>query len=70
VQKGAFLCGPPALIIEQLQKVEKSYPGLQRISVSHPVGTPQSVMVEQLEWFAAEVMPAFTGKVAATAPAD
>jgi alkanesulfonate monooxygenase SsuD/methylene tetrahydromethanopterin reductase-like flavin-dependent oxidoreductase (luciferase family) len=70
VQKGAFLCGPPAQIIEQLQKVEESYPGLERISVSHPVGTPQSVMLEQLEWFAAEVMPAFTGKVAASAPAD
>jgi alkanesulfonate monooxygenase SsuD/methylene tetrahydromethanopterin reductase-like flavin-dependent oxidoreductase (luciferase family) len=70
VQKGAFLCGPPAQIIEQLQKVEESYPGLERISVSHPVETPQSVMLEQLEWFAAEVMPAFTGKVAAPAPAD
>jgi alkanesulfonate monooxygenase SsuD/methylene tetrahydromethanopterin reductase-like flavin-dependent oxidoreductase (luciferase family) len=70
VQKGAFLCGPPALIIEQLQQVEERYPGLERVSVSHPVGTPQSVILEQLEWFAAEVMPAFAGRVEASAPAD
>jgi hypothetical protein len=30
------------------------------VSVSHPIGAPESVMREQLEWFAAEVMPAFT----------
>jgi len=27
--------------------------------VSHPVGTPESVIVEQLEWFAEAVMPEF-----------
>jgi hypothetical protein len=30
------------------------------VSVSHPMGAPESMMLEQLEWFAAEVMPAFT----------
>jgi len=60
VSKGAYLCGPPAQIIEALMRVEKDYPGLERISVSHPIGAPESVMLEQLEWFAAEVMPAFT----------
>jgi hypothetical protein len=34
------------------------------------VGTPQSIILEQLEWFAEEVMPAFTGRVEAAAPAD
>src|SRR5437763_982600 len=57
---GAYLCGPPALIIETLMRVEKDYPGLERVSVSHPIGAPESMMLEQLEWFAAEVMPAFT----------
>ncbi|HSB61534.1 MAG TPA: LLM class flavin-dependent oxidoreductase [Vicinamibacteria bacterium] len=57
---GAFLAGPPAQVIEELQRVEQEYPGLVRVSVSHPVGTPEAVMLEQLEWFAAEVMPAFT----------
>ena len=60
VKKGAYLCGPPAQIIEALMRVEQEYPGLDRISVSHPMGAPESLMLEQLEWFAAEVMPAFT----------
>ncbi len=65
VETGAFLAGPPDRIIEQLKAVEKEYPGLERIGVSHPVGTPQSVITEQLEWFAKEVMPAFKSKVGA-----
>ena len=67
---GAFLAGPPELVIESLKKVEARYPGLDRVGVSHPVGTPQSAIVEQLEWFARDVMPAFKGKVEALAPAD
>ena len=67
---GAYLCGPPDQVIEQLKAVEKRYPGLSRINVSQPVGTPQSVILEQLQWFAEEVMPAFKPKVEAAVPAD
>jgi alkanesulfonate monooxygenase SsuD/methylene tetrahydromethanopterin reductase-like flavin-dependent oxidoreductase (luciferase family) len=70
VKKGAFLCGPPELIIEQLLQLEERYPGLERISVSHPVGTPEQVILEQLEWFAAEVMPAFKKRVPEPVPAN
>ena len=70
VKSGAYLCGPPEQIIEQLKKVEERYPGLERIGVSQPVGTPQAVILEQLEWFAKEVMPAFPSRVEAAAPAD
>jgi alkanesulfonate monooxygenase SsuD/methylene tetrahydromethanopterin reductase-like flavin-dependent oxidoreductase (luciferase family) len=70
VKKGAFLCGPPAVIIEQLMRLEERYPGLDRVSVSHPVGTPQAVILEQLEWFAAEVMPAFKNRVQEPVPAN
>ena len=61
VESGAFLAGPPDRVIEQLKAVERQYPGLDRVGVSHPVGTPQSVITEQLEWFAREVMPEFRG---------
>ena len=67
VKSQAFLAGPPERIIEQLKSVEKDYPALERIGVSHPMGTPQSVITEQLEWFGKEVMPAFKGKVGANA---
>ncbi len=70
VNAGAFLCGPPDLVIEQLQGLEKRYPGLSRINVSQPVGTPQSVILEQLQQFAEEVMPAFKSKVETSVLAD
>ena len=70
VSTGGFLAGPPEVIIEQLKKVEEAYPGLERVSVSQPVGTPQSVILEQMEQFAEEVMPAFAGRAAELVPAD
>ena len=62
VAAGAFLCGPAEGVIEQLKRLEQQYPGLERINLSHPVGTPQQAILEQLEWFAKEVMPAFQGR--------
>ena len=70
VASGAVLCGPPERVIEQLKQVEERYPGLDRVGVSHPVGTPQNIILEQLEWFARDVMPAFKGKVESAVPAD
>ena len=70
VESGAFLAGPPDRVIEQLKAVEAQYPGLERVGVSHPMGAPQSVITEQLEWFAKEVMPEFKSKVEAAVPAD
>jgi alkanesulfonate monooxygenase SsuD/methylene tetrahydromethanopterin reductase-like flavin-dependent oxidoreductase (luciferase family) len=70
VKKGAFLCGPPELLIEQLKRLEERYPGLERVSVSHPVSTPQALILEQLEWFAAAVMPAFKERVHRPVPAN
>jgi alkanesulfonate monooxygenase SsuD/methylene tetrahydromethanopterin reductase-like flavin-dependent oxidoreductase (luciferase family) len=70
VKEGAYLAGPPERIIEQLKALEERYPGLDRVSVGHPIGTPQAVILEQMEWFAKEVMPAFKGKVEAPVPAD
>ena len=70
VESGAVLCGPPERVIEQLQQVQERYPGLERIGVSHPVGTPGNMILEQLEWFAKDVMPAFKSKVESAVPAD
>ena len=67
---GSFLCGPPELVAEKLRGVGERYPGLRRVTVSQPVGTPQKVIVEQLEWFAKSVMPAFKAGVAESAAVD
>ena len=70
VETGGFLCGTPEEVTEHLKRVEEMYPGLDRISVSQPVGTPEAVITEQLEWFAEEVMPAFSARVAEPVPGD
>ena len=70
VEAGGFLCGPPELIVEKLMRIQELYPGADRISVSQPVGTPQAVILEQMQRFAEEVMPAFTSQVAEPVPAD
>ena len=70
VERGAFLCGPPELITQQLMDLEQQYPGLARVSMSHPIGIPQAVILEQMEWFAQEVMPKFKDRVAAPASTD
>ena len=70
VEAGGFLCGTAEEVIEQLKRLEEMYPGLDRVSVSQPVGTSEAVITEQLEWFAEEVMPAFSGSVAEPVPGD
>lgn len=66
---GSFLCGPPELVAEKLMAVADRYPGLERVTVGHPIGTPQRVITEQLEWFARDVMPAFKKQVPEASPA-
>ena len=59
LKAGTWLIGPPELITEQLMAIQHRYPGLEVVNVGQPVGTPQAVILEQLERFAAQVMPAF-----------
>ena len=42
-----------------LKDLESRFPGLQHVNVSISMGTPTAVMLEQLRWFAKEVMPKF-----------
>ncbi len=62
VKSGGFLTGSPDEVIEHLMKLEKAYPGLDRISISLSVGVPEAVALEQLDRFAKEVMPAFRNR--------
>jgi alkanesulfonate monooxygenase SsuD/methylene tetrahydromethanopterin reductase-like flavin-dependent oxidoreductase (luciferase family) len=65
VNAGSWYCGPSEGFVEYLKGVEEKYPGLEYINVaSSSVGTPQKVILEQLSWFAKEVMPAFKGRAA------
>jgi len=59
VKAGSWLVGPPERIVEQLMDVQARYPGLEAINVGQPIGTPQRVILEQLDRFAEQVMPSF-----------
>ena len=59
VDSGAWLCGPAEVVTEKLKAIEEAYPGLETVNVGQVVGTPQAVILEQLERFSEEVMPAF-----------
>ena len=56
---GAWFCGPPEEFVAYLRGLQDKYPGLEYVNVSSSMGTPKAVMLEQLAWFAREVMPAF-----------
>ena len=70
VQAGSWLCGPPELVAEKLKNIQEMYPGLTQINVGSVVGTPQKVILEQLEWFGKEVMPQFKAQANVAVPAD
>jgi len=56
---GSWFAGTPGQLVELLKTYEERYPGMEHISLSNPIGTPEAVMVEQIQWVAEEVMPAF-----------
>ena len=59
IKGGSWLCGPPDLIIEKLMDVQKRLPGLEQITLNNAIGMPQNVILDQLDRFAKNVMPAF-----------
>jgi alkanesulfonate monooxygenase SsuD/methylene tetrahydromethanopterin reductase-like flavin-dependent oxidoreductase (luciferase family) len=64
VRSGAWMVGPPERLVERLHELEERYPGLEEVHVGQVVGTDQQVILEQLEWFARDVMPVFKQRTA------
>jgi alkanesulfonate monooxygenase SsuD/methylene tetrahydromethanopterin reductase-like flavin-dependent oxidoreductase (luciferase family) len=56
---GSWFAGTPGQLVDLLKGFEERYPGMQHISLSSPIGTPEATMLEQIQWIAEEVMPAF-----------
>ncbi len=59
VDRGAWFAGTTDEIVAVLRDLEQRYPGLENVHLSSPLTTPQTVVIEQLEAIAAEVMPQF-----------
>ena len=56
---GAWFAGPPEELVAYLQSLEARFPGLEYVHLSNSMGTPKSVMLEQLAWLGKEVIPLF-----------
>ena len=69
VEGGGYLCGSNEQLIEILMELEDKYPGMERVNVGHPVGVPQQIILENLERFAKEVIPAFKNRQDVPVPA-
>lgn len=57
----AWLFGPPEEVIETLKKLEETYPAMETVILHPSEETPSEIVLEQIERFAKEVMPAFPG---------
>jgi len=61
MKSGAWFAGTPEELVAYLKDLQSRFPGLEHVNVSISMGTPKAVMLEQLRWFAKEVMPKFSG---------
>jgi alkanesulfonate monooxygenase SsuD/methylene tetrahydromethanopterin reductase-like flavin-dependent oxidoreductase (luciferase family) len=59
VKLGSWFAGTPEQLVEHVKMLETRFPGMEHINLSTSLGTPKSVMLEQLQWVSEEVMPAF-----------
>jgi alkanesulfonate monooxygenase SsuD/methylene tetrahydromethanopterin reductase-like flavin-dependent oxidoreductase (luciferase family) len=59
IEKGGWFADTPEQLVGFLKDLEVRYPGLEHISLSTPMGTPEAIMLEQYRRVAAEVMPHF-----------
>jgi alkanesulfonate monooxygenase SsuD/methylene tetrahydromethanopterin reductase-like flavin-dependent oxidoreductase (luciferase family) len=61
VEQKAWMVGSPADCIALIREYEARYPGLRQLMLHWPEGVPPGEFMEQLRWFARDVMPAFAG---------
>ena len=59
IEKGGWFADTAEELVAFLKDLEVRYPGLENVSLSTPMGTPEAIMLEQYRRVAAEVMPHF-----------
>ena len=62
VQQKAWFCGRAEDFIAFLKDLEEKYPGLEHIILHWAEGMPRAEFLDQLRFFAREVMPVFTNR--------
>lgn len=63
MDKAQHLFGTAEDIIATLKRMEELYPAMETVILHPPEATHTSIMMEQMERFAREVMPAFPGAI-------
>jgi alkanesulfonate monooxygenase SsuD/methylene tetrahydromethanopterin reductase-like flavin-dependent oxidoreductase (luciferase family) len=58
VEQKAWMLGPPAECVALIREYEAKYPGLDQLMLHWPEGVPPAEFMEQLRWFARDVIPA------------
>jgi hypothetical protein len=59
IDLGGWFAGTAEELVVYLKDLEARYPGLEHVNISMPMGTPQSIMLEQYGRIAESVMPHF-----------
>ena len=59
INMGGWFAGTSDELVAFLKNLESRYPGLEHVNLSMPMGTPQSIMLDQYRRVTAEVMPHF-----------
>ena len=59
IEKGGWFAGTAEELVAFLKDLEARYPGMEHVSLSTPMGTPEAIMLEQYRRVAADVMPHF-----------
>jgi alkanesulfonate monooxygenase SsuD/methylene tetrahydromethanopterin reductase-like flavin-dependent oxidoreductase (luciferase family) len=59
IDAGGWFVGTPEELVAQLRLFEQRFPGLEHVSLSMPMGTPQDIMIEQYRRIGEAVIPAF-----------
>jgi alkanesulfonate monooxygenase SsuD/methylene tetrahydromethanopterin reductase-like flavin-dependent oxidoreductase (luciferase family) len=62
MKMGSWFAGTPEELVAHLKHLEERFPGMEHISLSMPMGTPESIMLEQYRWVSEAVMPKFQGR--------
>jgi len=59
IRAGGWFAGTPDELVDRLHAFEERFPGLEHVSLSSPMGTPERIMLEQFRMIGEHVIPKF-----------
>jgi alkanesulfonate monooxygenase SsuD/methylene tetrahydromethanopterin reductase-like flavin-dependent oxidoreductase (luciferase family) len=59
IKVGGWFAGTPEELVAHLRMFEERFPGMEHVSLSMPMGTPEAIMLEQYRCVGEAVIPVF-----------